>query len=181
MVGPAARPRPCSNTSEAPSIIWLFYWVTWVGCTSFSAAICCTVLRPLSASNAIRALNSALWILLLFFISLFGVSRPEHTPFPYDPTGSVSPRHLSFRPMGEQGVNLADLCLPNSSRGTRARLRRLFFTVATFREAPIRTWPHSSVHKLPLRPGSAACPVKIAPAKTHLPQTFGTCPTPDPT
>jgi hypothetical protein len=31
----------------------------------------------------------------LFFMSLFGVSRPEHTPFPYDPAGSVSPRHLS--------------------------------------------------------------------------------------
>jgi membrane associated rhomboid family serine protease len=27
-------------------------------------------------------------------MSLFGVSRPEHTPFPYDPTGSVCPRHL---------------------------------------------------------------------------------------
>jgi hypothetical protein len=30
-------------------------------------------------------------------MSLIGVSRPEHTPFPYDPTGSVSPRHLNVR------------------------------------------------------------------------------------
>ncbi len=39
--------------------------------------------------------NRSLWIRLLFFMSLFGVSRPEHTPFPYDPSGSVSPRHLT--------------------------------------------------------------------------------------
>jgi hypothetical protein len=51
-------------------------------------------LRPFTASKAIRALNSALWIRLLFFMSLFGISRSEHTPFRYDPTGSVYPRHL---------------------------------------------------------------------------------------
>jgi hypothetical protein len=97
----------------------------WVGCTSFSAAICCTVLRPLSASKAIRALNSALWIRLLFFMSLFGVSRPEHTPFPYDPTGSVSPGHITNLPAQHQQPRLqvSSWSLKDPRRG-RERVRQ---------------------------------------------------------
>ena len=73
----AARSRPRSNTPAADSRTCPFHCVTCTGCRLFSAAICCTAFNPLSASSAIRALNSALWFLLFCFMSLLVLVIPQ--------------------------------------------------------------------------------------------------------
>lgn len=54
----------------------VFQAVTWVGCTSWWAAISATVFSPRIASNATGALNDAQWFRLGFLIDFPPVSRP---------------------------------------------------------------------------------------------------------
>ena len=57
-----------------------------------------------------KALGGSPWTRLLFFMSLFGVSRPEHTFFRHHPPGSVSPSQPGLPPEDEtdptQGLRL---------------------------------------------------------------------------
>ena len=61
---------------------------------SFSAAICWTARMPLIAFKTVHASKSALWIRLLFFMPLFGVS-PQSVPLfltiPLAPLPRASP------------------------------------------------------------------------------------------
>jgi hypothetical protein len=79
--------------------------------------------EPLIASNAIRALNSALWIRLLFFMSLLGFPAQSILLFLTIPLAPF-PRATSLAPGGflaaVEFAEVEDLALKHASAGDPA-------------------------------------------------------------
>src|SRR5271156_3646499 len=67
---PSAASTSPPKTAAAFSSSSVFQAVTWVGCTSWCAAISATVLSPRIASSATRALNAAEWLRLGFLMDI---------------------------------------------------------------------------------------------------------------